>query len=352
MKNSIQTLLFFIGFFAFPFAQSDNSLPLNQFRILASHNSYKKKPNPKVIRFLTKFKKQLGASNDPIQIDYGHLPLPQQFDDYGIQGIEIDVNYDPKGGHYKKRKVNAFICGLRQRIKGDVMKKPGFKVLHIADVDYETNYLTFKDVLLELKSWSEKHPNHAPIFVNIEAKSEHPGNESKFLKRIGFKKALPFSRAAYDDLDKEIYAVLSPDKILKPLDLKGTFQSIRERLLQTGWPTKSECLGKFVFILEGNHDEIYLANGLQHPMFVYGNPGDENTAFVVKNEPVGYEDEIQKLTQTYIVRTRSDAGTLEARSNDYTRYNAAIKSGAQIISTDYYKADPIIGTFQVILPKK
>lgn len=350
MKNSLASLLVFVLLTSQWFiAQNDNSLPLNQYQILASHNSYKKKPHAKVIRFLTKFKKQLGESNDPKQIDYGHLPLPQQFDEYGIQGIEIDVNYDPKGGHYKKRKVNAFLCGLRQRVKGNTMKKPGFKVLHIADVDFETNYLTFIEVLQELKSWSEKHPNHAPIFINIEAKNDHPGNESKFLRHLGFTKALPFSREAYDDLDKEIYAVLSPEKIIKPLDLKGTFQSIRERLTQKGWPTKAECLGKFIFILEGNHDEIYLANGLNHPMFVYGNPGEDNTAFVVKNDPIGHEEEINQLTHTYIVRTRSDAGTLEARANDYTRFNAAVKSGAQIISTDYYKADPMIGTFQIKL---
>ena len=56
---------------------------LNQILILASHNSYKGLPDKKVLNFLTKFKKQLGEANDPIQ-----------FDEYGIRGIEIDINYD------------------------------------------------------------------------------------------------------------------------------------------------------------------------------------------------------------------------------------------------------------------
>ena len=37
-----------------------------------------------------------------------------------------------------------------------------------------------------------------------------------------------------------------------------------------------------------------------------------------------------------MVRTRADADTEEARSNDKTRFRAACNSGAQIITTDYY----------------
>jgi hypothetical protein len=37
-----------------------------------------------------------------------------------------------------------------------------------------------------------------------------------------------------------------------------------------------------------------------------------------------------------MVRTRSDADTREARTGDKTRFEAAVRSGAQLISTDYY----------------
>jgi hypothetical protein len=40
-----------------------------------------------------------------------------------------------------------------------------------------------------------------------------------------------------------------------------------------------------------------------------------------------------------MVRTRADAGTWESRSGDYSRMNMAFSSGAQIISTDYYRPD-------------
>ena len=38
----------------------------------------------------------------------------------------------------------------------------------------------------------------------------------------------------------------------------------------------------------------------------------------------------------YMVRTRADADTEEARRNDKTVFQAACASGAQIITTDYY----------------
>ncbi len=349
MKQFFLILIFFSSFNSKSQTVINDTTRLNHYKVLASHNSYKKNPNPKVIKFLSKFKKQLGPSNDPEQMDYGHLPLPQQFDEYNIRGIEIDVNYDPKGGLYRKRKVNKLITGLRQKVKDPLMKQPGFKVLHIADVDYETNYLTFKQVLNELKMWSAAHPNHTPIFVNIESKGFNPGDESGFLRFLGFKRALQFNEDAFRALDKEIFDVLSADNIFQPNDLKANFPNIKERLNQQGWPLLKDCLGKIIFILEGNNQDLYEKSGVNRPMFVYNRPNGENTAFVVKNDPIGNEQEIELLTHKYIVRTRSDAGTLEARANDYKRFNAAIKSGAQIISTDYYKPDPRLGSFVIKL---
>ena len=42
------------------------------------------------------------------------------------------------------------------------------------------------------------------------------------------------------------------------------------------------------------------------------------------------------IKKGYIIRTRADSDTKEARKNDYTHFEAAKKSGAQIITTDYY----------------
>ncbi len=52
----------------------------------------------------------------------------------------------------------------------------------------------------------------------------------------------------------------------------------------------------------------------------------------------------------YIIRTRSDSETMQARNNDYTDMNNAFESGAQITSTDYYKADTRLSSFHVQFP--
>ena len=318
------------------FSQSD--LRLNERWVIASHNSYKKRPDPKVLRFLDRVKKQLGPENDPTQLDYGHVPLPVQFDSFAVRGIEIDVYNDPKGGHYAKRRINWLIPGLRQRCQSDAMYAPGFKVLHIADVDYETHYLTFRDVLSELKTWSQQHPHHEPIYVNIEPKADGPGTFSKLLRFLGFKSSIPYDSMAFCALDAAIEEILPVEMLFTPSDLQLNYPSIQQRLRTEGWPKIANISGRFIFILDGKGEDYKRFSEHQN-LFTFGSPSDEQTAFVIRNEPVGHETEIAELAKTFIVRTRADAGTLESRANDYRRCAAAKRSGAQIISTDYYTPD-------------
>ena len=50
------------------------------------------------------------------------------------------------------------------------LDQPGFKLIHVADIDYMTNYLTFIDALETVEQWSNANPLHFPIFILIEAK--------------------------------------------------------------------------------------------------------------------------------------------------------------------------------------
>tara|TARA_Y100001978_G_C23697879_1_gene438742 strand:+ start:1708 stop:2787 length:1080 start_codon:yes stop_codon:yes gene_type:complete len=315
-----------------------DSLRLNDIRIIASHNSYKKLPHPKVLKFLSKFQDKLGNQNNPAYIDYGHLPFGEQFSDYGVRGVELDVNYDPKGGHYKRRRVNLFIFGQKQRVKSASMKHPGFKLLHISDVDFETNYYTLIDGLKDIKKWSDSNPKHIPIFINIEAKGSHPADQSKKLHFLGFKKCIPFDSVAYSLLEDEIASVFDREDVYTPGDFKNSFETIHAKVNAQGWPYLKESLGKVIFILEGNNQKIY--RSFKCPlMFYYGEEGDLNTAFLLRNNPEGNEDNIRRASDRFMIRTRSDAGTKESRNNDFSRWKSAFNSNAQIISTDYYKAD-------------
>ena len=90
------------------------------------------------------------------------------------------------------------------------------------------------------------------------------------------------------------------------------------------------------------------------PMFVNVDENDPNAAFFIMNEPVTQQEDIKKKVQTgFMVRTRADADTREARKGDYSRFEAAIASGAQLISTDYYdSALSPHGNFQIIFKEQ
>jgi len=58
-------------------------------------------------------------------------------------------------------------------------------------------------------------------------------------------------------------------------------------------------------------------------------------------DPVAEGDTIRRLVGAgFMVRSRADANTVEARTHDLGRLNAAVEAGAQIISTDYYPGAP------------
>jgi hypothetical protein len=119
----------------------------------------------------------------------------------------------------------------------------------------------------------------------------------------------------------------------------------------------SNARGKFFFVLDetGQKLQTYVK---EHPslkgrvMFVNAEEGNPEAAFRIVNDPKKDWPYIQYLVRSgYYVRTRADADTVEARKNDYSRWRAALISGAQIISTDYYVPDPKLKTgYHVNLP--
>ncbi len=65
-------------------------------------------------------------------------------------------------------------------------------------------------------------------------------------------------------------------------------------------------------------------------------------------DPIADQDYIRQLVAAgYIVRTRADADTLEARSGDTVRRDAALASGAQFVSTGYPEPDPDLSGYFV-----
>ena len=326
---------------------ADACLRLNQVQVLGTHNSYHLQDEPTIFKAIKAFDASLAQS-----IEYTHPALPTQFSREGVRQIELDVFADPDGGRYAKPKLRSLLQKLDTSLPG--MTKPGFKVLHAQDVDYNSNCITFIACLDAVKSWSKAHAHHLPIAILIEAKDDptvDPG--------LGFVVPPPLTTADFDALDAEIRSVFSPAEMITPDDVRGKHATLEEAVRSgTGWPTLADARGKVLFLLDqGDQRDLYLAG---HPglkgrvIFTNSKPGQPDAAFVEMNDPDGKNlAAIQQLVRDgYIVRTRSDADTVEARANDTRTRENAITSGAQYVSTDYPAPDkaPFPGSYVVTLP--
>jgi len=324
---------------------SDN-LKINQIQIIASHNSYHMRTDAAVLRFLNGLYKMhiLPADQNPQWIDYNHAPLTEQLEKYGVRGLELDVWNDPEGGRFYDRMCRKFVF-KPVASREEALKQPGFKLLHIPDIDFISTNPTLVSALQEIKKWSDAHPDHLPVFINIETEVSTVGDDVKLLK--DFCHAAPFDSLASENLDHEVKSVFGEalHGVITPDMVRGNYATLEQAALAGNWPTLQAAAGKVIFIIDGdgNSGDIYKVG---HPslkgraMFVYSNPGTPEAAFVIKNGAKDEYADIQKcVKQGYIVRTRCDDGTKQARTGDYTDMKAALCSWAQIVSTDYYRPD-------------
>jgi len=307
---------------------ADRCIALNHVQVLGSHNSYHLRPQEPLWSAL------LGITAAFAQLDYTHRPLGEQFEEQGIRQIELDVFADPAGGLFAARDGQRALGIPQPDIPA--LRQPGLKVLHIQDIDFESTCLTFVECLGAVKAWSDAHPGHLPIMVLVEAKDD------------------PFPDAfgvhEFDAVDTEIRAVFPPERLVTPDDVRGRFATLDEAVRTRGWPSLASARGRVLFALDngGAKRRAYLDG---HPalagrvLFTDADPGDADAAFVKENDPLAEPGRIAALvTAGYVVRTRADADTEEARTGDTRPRDAALASGAQWVSTDYPVENPAFGT--------
>ncbi len=344
-------------------AQRDDDLRINQIQIIASHNSYHMRTDPAVMRFMKNLYALhfLPRDYDPRGLDYTNAPLTEQLDKYGLRGIELDVYYDPTGGRFYYRRGRGWVWRCSAS-KIEALKQPGFKILHIPDFDYNSTNVTFKDALIEVKKWSDAHPSHLPLYIHVEPKTDAPGDKIHQLKKLAH--SLPFDSAAADALDAEVRSVFGNDLngVITPDQVRGNAPTLEQAILTTGWPTLAAARGKILFIIDCG-DEIRGVYTKGHPsyrgraMFTYAPPGTPEAAFVIHNDAEKNYNAIQRdVKKGYIIRTRTDEGTVEARTGDYGPMHRAMASWGQILSTDYYRPDARAGkkgwtNYQVRFPE-
>ena len=133
------------------------------------------------------------------------------------------------------------------------MSKPGFKVMHIQDLDFRSSCITFIECLTIIRTWSAAHPDHVPILITMNT------NDGKSPAHGGVQE-LPFDETAYDALDKEIASVFSADELITPDQIQGHYATLRDAVLKHGWPTLGSSRGKFLFALDekGRHIAAYI----------------------------------------------------------------------------------------------
>ena len=317
-----------------------DDLKLNEIQVIGSHNSYKQSIDPSLFSYLSRL-----DSASMSTLDYSHIPLTQQLDQ-GLLNLEIDVYADPAGGKYSHPRGLDLVKGQPEFDPNKEMMQPGFKVFHVPDIDFRSSCLTFRHCLQELKGWSEKHPDHYPVFITMNAKDEDG------LKREGFTVPQKFTSSTFDSLDNEIIAYLGKENLITPERLKGTYPTLENAVLHHNWPMIKNAKGKFLFVLDeaGDKTAIYIQG---HPslqgrvLFTNSKPQTPEAAVMILNS--AKTDSIQSMVKKgYIVRTRADADTREARNNDTSTFEAACQSGAQIITTDYYRKSTHFNSAYVI----
>jgi hypothetical protein len=332
-------------------AAGEDGLRLNQIQVIGTHNSYHAGLTPGVAKLLK-------TSNPKAfdGLDYQHAPLAVQFD-HGIRQIELDIFGDAQGGRFAHPWGATLNDGGAAAYDPEhVFAKPGFKVMHVQDLDYVSTCQPFVGCLKEIRAWSKAHPDHMPLFILVETKTDKP--ISAIPNMVSPE---PFTPAAMDALDGEIRSVFRPGEVITPDQVRGEFATLPQALAPHpgkggGWPTLKAARGKLVFLLDQTNVTAPYIEG--HPalrgrmIFTNARPGDPDAAFVEHNE--ADVAAIQDLVKAgYIVRTRSDADTKQAREGDTSTRDKALASGAQMVSTDYPWFEPARWTgFTVALPGK
>jgi len=350
------------------------NLKINEIQVLGTHNSYAlgldprvadlfaKTIAPKLKGYLSQLQgdaKKLFEDEHPNgmeaseMLNYAHLGLDKQLN-AGVRGLEIDIHPDPVGGAYLNPLSYKILSehGIKDLLPLNTsdMEKPGFKVFHIPDVDVRSSCPTLRACLADLKNWSDANPNHLPIYVMLEAKTPSfplfPNGTS----------TLPLSEKLFDDLDQELIVGLGRDRIIAPDDVRGQYPTLNAAVKAKNWPQLSQARGKFIFLMlaypGSNGIDAYVKghDSLKGRMtFVRSQPGQDYGAFLLVDNAITHFSDIEKwVKEGYLVRTRSDIETYEAKVNDMTRAKKAFDSGAQVVSTDFELPGNAYGTSYMV----
>ncbi|MGW0810726.1 phosphatidylinositol-specific phospholipase C1-like protein [Nonomuraea sp. NPDC002799] len=305
---------------------------MNQIQFMGAHNAFHREMQGVELTESIKI-----DSGYPSWGFYSHASIADLLGRQNVRALELDLLPDPQGGLYQHPLARKQ-AGLGP-IDDPAMAAPGMKVIHVADQDYNSTCRTLVVCLQQVKTWSKANAQHVPIIMQLELKQTDDRWE-----RLGGAVSAAWDGSLLDGIDKEIRSVFSESDLITADDLRRPGQTLEQSILKNGWPTLDWARGKVMFFFDnggpGTIRDMYLDG---HPslqgraVFTRGNPGDADAAITMVNDPRGAnEAAIQDLVKRgYIVRTRSDEPLKTVITEEFSRVQTALASGAQMVTTDF-----------------
>jgi hypothetical protein len=261
----------------------DDVLKVNHIQMKATHNSFHVEPPDNVYDGWR----------------YTHAPLDLQLEEQGVRGFELDLHYN-------------FALGY-------------FRVFHTPP-DPKSTCDRLVDCLSTLQRWSDEHPAHHPLFVQIEPKDSYGAlDPAEYFKT----------------LEAEILSTWPAERIITPGLVMGDAPDLATAVATAGWPTLGRVRGRILFVLIWTAEaaSFYWNGGAavkDNLLFVYGGFGQPHAAISIGDNPAGGNQAVEDaLKAGFLIRTLTDLDNVEPLAGDVARRDAAIASGATVVSTDY-----------------
>ncbi|HNI34971.1 MAG TPA: phosphatidylinositol-specific phospholipase C1-like protein [Microthrixaceae bacterium] len=330
-------------------AASSDGLALNELQMIGTHNSYHVAPETRLFEAekaaVEAFGEPAKALGDINALNYTHQSLTDQLES-GIRSFELDIWADPEGGLFAKPLAPSMLNVPDTPIPSG-LDAPGFKVLHIVDIDFGTTCPTFVGCLQEIRAWSDANADHVPIVINVELKDD------PLPAPLDITKVVKIDATQMDALDAEIRSVFDDERLLTPDDVRGDAETLRDAVTTEGWPEIDDVRGQIMLFMDnaGGYRTDYLAG---HPslegrvLFTSSaEDGDDDQAVVKINDPTEAPRITELVKQGFFIRTRADADLVEATTGDTTDRDLALESGAQVVSTDFPIGEPAANGYVV-----
>ena len=145
-----------LAFFSFTVVAQKQStqdalVHLNQIQMIGTHNSYNTGFAPSEAKYFQEHYAQAYQG-----LEYHHQSLPQQLD-AGVLQLELDIVQDPKGGRFANPKIVGLTAQADLPADSDFdpnrdMRKPGFKTLHLGDLNERSSCQLFVQCLHAIRT--------------------------------------------------------------------------------------------------------------------------------------------------------------------------------------------------------